>query len=151
MEPQPSRDLVKTNWFSRHPAWTIGGALAGGLLLLICFGAAIFALVFGIMKSSTPYRMALEQARQSTAVAQQIGDPIHAGWFVTGNVQVDGPSGHSEMQIPITGPKGKATLYFVAGKKLGQWTFTALQVEFASTGSRINLLAAAPDSGGPAR
>ena len=44
------------------------------------------------------------------------------------------------MNVSLSGPKGKGTLYFVASKFAGQWTFSKLMVEIASTGQRIDLV-----------
>jgi hypothetical protein len=44
------------------------------------------------------------------------------------------------MTVPISGPKGKGTIYFVASKFAGKWTFSKLMVEIAKTGQRIDLI-----------
>ncbi len=59
---------------------------------------------------------------------------------VSGNINVSGPSGQADLSIPISGPDGKATIYAVATKSAGQWTFSTLVVEINGTMQRIDLL-----------
>jgi hypothetical protein len=53
---------------------------------------------------------------------------------------VSGTSGQADMTVPISGPKGKGTIYFVATKFAGQWSFSKLMVEIGATGQRIDLI-----------
>ena len=48
--------------------------------------------------------------------------------------------------IPISGPKGKGTIYFVASKFAGEWTFSKLIVEVEKTGERIDLIQEAAET-----
>lgn len=48
--------------------------------------------------------------------------------------------GHADLEIPISGPNGKATLYATARKSAGVWTFEVLQVEFAKDNERADLI-----------
>jgi len=41
---------------------------------------------------------------------------ITDGFFVLGKTNVSGTSGHADLTIPISGPKGKGTIYLVASK-----------------------------------
>lgn len=92
------------------------------------------------MKSSDAYRQALARARKSGAVVEALGAPIRDGWFTSGKISVNGPSGSAELAIPIEGPKGKGKLYVVATKSAGLWTYGTLVVEVARSGERIDLL-----------
>jgi len=123
-------------------------------------------LVFGFMKSSVAYSGALDRARAAPAVIAALGTPIRDGFFVAGNISVNGQSGKAELAIPISGPKGDATVYVVASEALGEWHFERIVVQIDRTGRRIDLLAppsgrglptypaaapAAPAAGPPAR
>jgi hypothetical protein len=110
------------------------------LLLVAGFVFFIIAVVFGAMKSSDAYKMALARAKADPRVMNALGSPIQDGFFASGNTNVSGTSGQADMNVPISGPKGKGTLYFVASKFAGQWTFSKLMVEIADTGQRIDLI-----------
>jgi hypothetical protein len=116
------------------------GCLAG-LLLLLGFVALILMLVFGLMKSSDAYQQGLLKARSDPAVIQALGSPIQEGFFTTGHININGSSGHADLAIPVAGPKGGATLYVVADKSAGVWSFATLVVEVDGTHRRIDLLA----------
>ena len=60
--------------------------------------------------------------------------------FLSGKTNVNGASGEADLAIPVSGPKGKGTLYVVAAKSAGRWSYTTLVVEVAKTGGRIDLL-----------
>ena len=102
-------------------------------------------IVFGVMKSSDVYEEALARAKASPAVSEALGAPIEAGWFTSGHISVNGPSGDAELSIPIAGPQGKGTTYLEARKSAGQWSFSRLEVEIAETKERIDLLHEGPE------
>jgi len=99
-------------------------------------------MVFGLMKYSMAYSGALDRVRASAEVREVLGTPIEDGIFVTGNINISGPSGRAELSFPVRGPRGKATVYVAASKTLGEWHFEHLIVEFDSSGKRIELSAA---------
>ena len=71
---------------------------------------------------------------------EALGSPITEGLLVSGNTNVNGASGDANLYIPISGPKGKGTIYVAASKSLGRWNYTGLIVEIAKTNQRIDLL-----------
>ncbi len=52
---------------------------------------------------------------------------------------MDGASGQADIAIPISGPKGKATIYAVATKSGGKWTYSKLTVQVVGGGDEIDL------------
>jgi hypothetical protein len=110
------------------------------LVLGACFIFIIVGVVFGALKSSDAYKSALAKAKADPRVVNALGSPITDGYFVGGSTNVSGTSGHADMNVPISGPKGKGTIYFVASKFAGKWTFSKLMVEVADTGQRIDLV-----------
>jgi hypothetical protein len=96
--------------------------------------------VFTLMTSSDVYKEAVAVAKTHPAVVERIGSPIEEGLFITGNINVNGPSGAADIAIPISGPYGEATIYAVATKSAGQWTFSTLVMEVEDTKERIDLL-----------
>ena len=128
------------NWWNRNWKWFVPVGCLGSLILFVGFIALIVCLVFGMMKSSDVYKQALAKAKARPAVQATIGTPIEEGLLITGNINVSGPSGQANLSIPISGPDGKATIYLVAAKSAGQWSFSTLVVEIKQTRQRIDLL-----------
>ena len=101
----------------------------------------LVALIFGLMKSSDAYIGALARARSSPAAVAALGAPIKEGFFVLGNIRVGGNSGRATLQIPVSGPKGSATLHVDSDKTDGAWHFRQLVLVVDQTGEQIDLLA----------
>lgn len=113
--------------------------LAPVLLMTTCVGA-IFGGVFYAMRSSEPYAHALKLAREHPQVQQALGTPIEPGWFTSGNISTEGSGGTAKLSIPISGPKGSATIYVDAEKRAGKWQYTQLQVGVAGQDMNVDLL-----------
>jgi hypothetical protein len=111
------------------------------LLLAATFVFFFIAIIFGALKSSDAYKMAsLARAKADPRVVNALGSPIKDGFFISGNTNVSGSSGQADLTIPISGPNGKGTLYFVASKFAGEWTFSKLAVTVEKTGEKIDLI-----------
>lgn len=80
------------------------------------------------------------KAKMDSAVIKALGSPIKEGLFVAGNMKISVPSGKADLAIPLSGPKGKATLYVLARKSADKWNFSTLEVAISRSGERINLL-----------
>jgi hypothetical protein len=91
------------------------------------------------MKQSDAYKIAVARAKADQRVTSALGTPIEEGWFLSGNTKVDGSSGNADLTIPISGPKGKGTIYAVATKFAGEWTYSKLVVKIDSSGETIDL------------
>jgi hypothetical protein len=136
--PQPPLPPGRS-WFSRNWKWFLP---VGCLLpILFCGGfiTTIFIVVFGAIKSSEPYQHALVQARANPAVIAALGTPIEPGTFPSGTINIINSSGNADLTIPIAGPNGSATIYVIATKSAGQWTYTTLEVQPANSTNRIPL------------
>src|SRR5947207_844100 len=116
------------------------------MLLLLVFAGSMVVMVFSAMKSTDVYREALARAKADPAVIEALGSPIKDGFIVSGNTNVNGASGESNLAIPISGPKGKGTIYVSANKSLGHWNYSGLVVEIGQTHERIDLLQRSPPS-----
>lgn len=118
-------------------------------LLLLVFVGSILVIVFSAMKSTDVYKEALARANADPAVIEALGSPIKDGFLMSGNTNVNGAAGESNLAIPIAGPKGKGTIYVSANKALGQWNYSGLVVEIGQTHQRIDLLQKAVPSNSP--
>lgn len=139
--PVPGVANPGPGWFARNWKWALLITGLGLVLLLAAFAAGILLLVETSFQHSGFYNDALDRARANPEVVQKIGQPLRAGWLASGGVNTTGSSsGDANVAIPISGPKGKGTIYLVAKKSAGMWKFETLQVEVAGQGERIDLL-----------
>ncbi|HEV2969018.1 MAG TPA: cytochrome c oxidase assembly factor Coa1 family protein [Pirellulales bacterium] len=107
---------------------------------MVVFCAGIAAIILGSMKSSWACSEGLALAWHNAKVVEKLGEPIETGWFVTGSIEVAGPSGTANLAVPIHGPHNSGTLYVVAHKAADQWQFDRAEVEVNSDEKRIDLL-----------
>jgi Cytochrome oxidase complex assembly protein 1 len=131
------------NWFGRNWKWFVP---VGCLSLLMLFVAVVclFAVgVFGMMRHAEPYQHALAAAQANPQVIAVTGQPIESGFMVQGNITTHNDSGSADMYVPITGPKGKATVHVVAEKTRDQWTYEVLEADVGA-GPPIDLRPSAP-------
>ncbi len=109
-------------------------------MLFVVFVGSIALIVFSAMRSSDVYKDALARAKTHPAVIEALGSPVTEGFLVSGNTNVNGASGEANLSIPVSGPKGKGTIYVAATKSLGQWNYSGLALEIEPTHQRIDLL-----------
>jgi len=109
-------------------------------MLFVVFVGSIVLIVFSAVKSSDVYKDALARAKTHPAVIEALGSPVTEGFLVSGNTNVNGASGEANLSIPVSGPKGKGTIYVAARKSLGRWNYSGLVLEIVKTHQRIDLL-----------
>jgi hypothetical protein len=109
-------------------------------MLFVVFVGSIALIVFSAVKSTDVYKDALARAKANPAVIEALGSPITEGFLVSGNTNVNGASGEANLSIPVSGPKGKGTIYVAATKSLGRWNYSGLVMEIGATHRRIDLL-----------
>jgi len=150
MDQPPTQPATpKPNWWKRNWKWFVPLGCFTVALLFLAFTASIVLIVFSAMKSTDVYKQALARAKGDPAVIEALGSPIKDGFLMSGNTNVNGASGESNLAIPISGPKGKATIYVSANKLLGRWIFSGLVVELGQTHERIDLLQKTAPSNSP--
>lgn len=109
-------------------------------MLFVIFVGSIVVIVLSAMKSSDIYKDALARAKTHPAVIEALGSPVTEGLLLSGNTNVNGASGEANLSVPVSGPKGKGTIYVAATKSLGQWNYSGLVLEIERTHQRIDLL-----------
>jgi hypothetical protein len=139
-QPLTQPVAAKPNWWKRNWKWFVPLGCFTVVLLFLAFVGSILVIVFSAMKSTDVYKEALNRAKADPAVIEALGSPIKDGFLISGNTNVNGASGESNLAIPISGPKGKGTIYVSANKSLGQWNYSGLVVEVGQTHQRIDLL-----------
>ena len=123
---------VRQSWLQAH--WKL--VLAASVGLALCATIAVFAS----LRSSDVVKLAVATAESNPALADRLGRPLDAGWFVTGKLEVTPASGHAELAIPVSGPKGSGTLYAEGHKRAGIWHLEMLQFGSEHSNERLDLL-----------
>jgi hypothetical protein len=141
--PLPLPTLPKS-WFSRNWKWFIPTLILGLVLLLALFVGGLLTFVFGLLKSSEPYRHAVAVASSDPEVVRELGAPVSPAWYVSGSVSVSGASGEANLSIPLKGSLHSGTVYVVAKKTDGAWTYTTLEVLLDGHEFPIRLLPTSP-------
>ena len=146
--PAPPPPVPQKNWFWRNWKWFLPTIILGPLLLLALFVGVVFSAVFGMMKSSEPYKYAVATASHDARVSEQLGTPITPGWYASGNIHLNNDSGDAEMTIPLNGTRRHGAVYVEARKSDGVWRYQRLEVEMEGVPDRVNLLPGTPPEGG---
>jgi hypothetical protein len=110
------------------------------------FGVGVIALISTTFHHSDVYQQAMVRTGSNLQVREQIGEPIHAGWIIVGDLKLNGETGSANFSIPISGPRGKGRIHVVA-QKSGVWRFTCLQVYVEGLPGTIDLLSIQPPVG----
>jgi hypothetical protein len=128
------------SWFTRNALWVVPVGCLGVLAALAAFAGLVLTIAMGSVKATDAYREAVDRAKASPQVLAALGEPVRVGWFVSGKVNVSGPSGDAELSIPLSGPRGKGTLHATARKQAGRWRYEVLEVEVDGRKDRIDLM-----------
>ncbi|MGZ4732314.1 MAG: cytochrome c oxidase assembly factor Coa1 family protein [Terriglobales bacterium] len=136
--PVLSASPTQRGWLARNWKWLLATLFMGGLVLMVGF----FALIMGAIRSSDVAQASMATAKSNRRVLQQLGAPIEEGWLLSGSVNVSNASGDADLSVPISGPKGKGTIYVTAHKSGGRWNYSLMQVAIDGSDERIDLLAA---------
>jgi len=134
--PIPSQ---RRSWLGRN--W--GKLLAAAFLCMILFVGGIITLLMGAMRGSDVAKEAVARAQVNPIVIQRLGNPISEGWFVGGSINVQPGSGDANLSVPISGPKGKGTVYVTAQKSAGTWSYNQMLAAVEGSSEKIDLLASA--------
>jgi hypothetical protein len=130
----------RKSWLGRNWKWLLATVFVCGLVFVV----GIIALIMGAMRSSDVAKEAVARARSNPLVVQRLGAPISEGWLVGGSINVSTGSGDADLSVPISGPKGKGTVYVTAQKTAGMWAYSLMQAAIEGSSERIDLLASAP-------
>jgi hypothetical protein len=130
--PDVGSHVQRPTLLSKH--WRRNLAIATG------FMGFLIVVLFVIIGDSDVSKLAFAAANTNRAVTERLGQPIKRGFFISGTIEISGPSGHADISIPVKGPKGEATIYAVAQKRAGLWKFETLEIAFDDGSPRMNLL-----------
>ncbi len=129
------------SWFGRNWKWVVpsGGCLLI-IILFIAFAGTLFVGVTSMFKDSQPYKEAVLKAQNNEIVIDALGEPIETHGMVSGGINYSDGEGHTNLEIPIKGPKGKALIIVVADKYTEVWEYQTMEVTLEDTGETIPLL-----------
>jgi hypothetical protein len=102
-------------------------------------GFFVFKVAMDMVRGEA-YEQAMARLRGHAAAVEALGEPIEAGWFLSGTVRETGPSGVASLGIPVSGPRQAGTLYVEAVKDAGLWELRRLEL-VVPHGGRIDLKA----------
>lgn len=118
---KPHRD-----WFTRNWKWLVPSVLVlGGA----CFVGGLLLAVQALMRNSEPYQHGLARANASSTAVANLGSPLKPGWMPSGEIKVTGGGGgYVDLAIPLSGSKGKGTLYVIGKRRLSKWEYDVLEL-----------------------
>lgn len=128
MSAQAAVPAPQPGWWSRNWKWFVPVGCLTLILLFCLFIGLIVGIAMTSMKSSDAYKQAVATARANPTVVEKLGTPIQEGFFVSGNINVQNNSGDADLQIPLSGSKGKAVIHAVAHKSGGTWEYSRLTI-----------------------
>jgi len=132
--------MPQRGWLERH--WKL--ALVILLVVAVLFTVAVCAAVFLALSNSEVPNKAFELAKRNPMLTERLGSPLRKGWLVAGSIETTAASGHAELAVPISGPKGSGTLYVEAHKEAGLWKIDLLQFGSKGSDERMDLLLSTP-------
>jgi hypothetical protein len=99
----------------------------GIVAVIAVFVGTLWYAVSNMIRSSDPYRIAIQQAEKSTCVNALIGTQFEAGgWSMTGGIQESADEGSADLNIPVRGHVGKGRLRVSSVKRQGIWNIKAM-------------------------
>jgi hypothetical protein len=119
--------------------WIIAATVLGALLVIVLFIGAIVGAIYGSLRSSEPYRHAVQVATRDPRAVSALGPQVKPGWMINGSINVRNDSGDADMSIPVQGTRHNGTIHVVAEKAKGVWTYQTLALSIGD-GEEINLL-----------
>jgi len=131
---------AKHRWLDRDAGWKIALVFLTCAGLFVAFAALLFGIVSYTFHHSYVFNEAIARAERNAQVVDRIGTPLKPGWLPGGKISVSGSSGRAHMEIPVTGPRGRATINLDAHKVEGTWQFETLEIESENESRWINLL-----------
>ena len=140
---QPETNLhhqPKKSWWQRNCKWIVPTGCLSLIALVVIFVVAVFFTVTSMMKESTPYMESYETATTNSYVIENLGEPIEQSGLLQGNISITNNTGEANISIPLEGSKGTGTIYVIANKYNGTWSYTKMSVYLDSTKETIDLL-----------
>jgi len=131
-------------WFGRNWKWAVP---TGGCLIILILGVVFFASIFvgvtSMMTDSQAYQDSMEAAQKNEALIELIGEPIETNGMNGGSLNYNNGVKSAELNIPIKGPNGEATIFVVGEGINDNWTYQTMEVHIEGSREIIDLLESA--------
>ena len=116
--------------------------------LAVWLGLALLGATIAVvgLRYSEATELSIYTAESNPVLRQQLGQPLRIGWFISGSIDVQPGEGHAELEIPISGTKGKGKIYSEVKKRAGVWSVQVLQLDVDGTPNQIDLLESTPNA-----
>lgn len=101
----------------------------------------LFFTLIGNMLKGEAFEQSMTAISQHADVVDMIGEPIEAGYFVTGSIRTSGSNGEAYLQYSLSGPKGEAEAYVQAYKDMDVWVLHNVIVHWPESDTRIQVVA----------
>ncbi len=117
-------------------------AWAGFVIFIVsvCIAVGTFFFTIHLMKKSEGVQFSFQKVQNDSQVQEMLGSPLQMGFFVGGSYNSSGVKKEVDINYSVSGPKGKAEVYFKADKILGKWEIHHFVVEKKGGGERIELI-----------
>lgn len=124
--------------------WLRRLAIAG--LAVGVFVVALLAFIEHEIRSSPVFQTAVARAQNTSTVVALVGEPVNAGWLVSGQLtESANGGGQATLRIPMRGPKGSGAVRLRAERRAGYWQFVLLQFVPDGNDPPVDLLAGKPN------
>ncbi|HEY1081988.1 MAG TPA: cytochrome c oxidase assembly factor Coa1 family protein [Prosthecobacter sp.] len=108
------------------------GGCAFLIVLGIGFVASIFFGIMLLMRGSDVSQLSLQAAQNSEVLKQELGEPIHMGWFIFGSMRSSSGQGTASLAVPVSGPQEGVTLHTTATQQNGVWHLNSVTTTLPS-------------------
>jgi hypothetical protein len=120
-------------------AWAIAGLISW--VAVIGGAVSLATAIPRFMKGSDAYHMTMESVRADPRVTAALGDKIDDGFWIGGNVRVNGDgSGNAVLNIPLQGSKASGVATSHAVRSDWVWTIRLLVVRVVGSDVPIVLI-----------
>lgn len=138
-EKAAGADRPRRGWWRRNWRWFVPTLFLGLLVLLGICAVIVWWILFGALKSSEPYKMALERVKKHPQVLEQLGEPVEDDdWFPSGQVFTEGDRGEAGLYFHVSGPKGRGLVSAWGNRIEGKWALFQLAVTLTDN-TRLDL------------
>lgn len=137
---------LPNTWWRKNWWWV---AVLAGVMLLAAAGGSVFAVFKGLhwiqgqIKTSEGYRLGLATVRADQRVVAALGEPIEDKDMISGSFNNSTNRRSIMVMVPLSGPKGRASLVLAAAQRDGPWQFNTLMVTIEAGSQIIDLRDAA--------
>ncbi|MEM7700121.1 MAG: cytochrome c oxidase assembly factor Coa1 family protein [Verrucomicrobiota bacterium] len=126
----------------KAPIGKIIGCGCGGLILAAIGGIAVLVFgIFGALKGNAAYKDTLSAVQTNQGAIEALGEPIKAGFAISGSFNFNNGAGDVDLSFPVKGPKGSGTVKVVGEKptSAAPWSYSTRELIVDGSGDVIKL------------